>query len=326
MGNYLNLHEFKSDFLDAIRATSQSLGIREVYIEKDYWVTLALHRLSASEYADKIVFKGGTSLSKAYQIIKRFSEDVDLAVLQGDITNSQVEKIIERAAKHITTDPFSEVFQEGVTSKRGLSRITLHSYPRYIEAANFGAARDKLLLEVNCFGKPSPFQKMPVRSMIGDFLYSQGSHDLLKQYNLDQFEVLVLDLRITFLEKVLSLVYASFEDGNSVGREVIARMRHFYDLANMFESQEIQNFLNSSDAKNKIVEIREAEKLGSRSKWSDRALAGSTLFSNSKKALDEVKKSYQSSMRDLVFTEGDITDFSKVRETIEIIATSLSKV
>jgi hypothetical protein len=210
--------------------------------------------------------------------------------------------------------------------KKGLSRITLHSYPRYIEATNFGAARDKLLLEVNCFGKPSPFQKMPVRSMIGDFLVNQGNLELLKQYNLDQFEVQVLDLRITFLEKVLSLVYASFEDVDSVGTEVIARMRHFYDLANMFDSQEIQNILNSDEAKNKISEIRADEKLGSRSKWSERSLTDSILFSDTKKTLDEVEKSYRASMTDLIFTESDITDFSKVRKTIEKIGSVLSKV
>lgn len=320
----MNLHEFRNNFLDAIQATSQALAIREVYIEKDYWVTLALRRLAESQYADKIVFKGGTSLSKAYRIIKRFSEDVDLAVLQGEITNSQVEKIIERVAKQITSDPFSEVFQAGVTSKKGLSRITLHSYPRYIAATNFGAARDKLLLEVNCFGKPSPFQKMPVRSMIGDFLVNQGNLELLKQYNLDQFEVQVLDLRITFLEKVLSLVYASFEDKDSVGKEVIARMRHFYDLANMFNRQEIQDFFNGEDAKIKLSEIRAEEKLGSRAKWTDRSLTESILFSDTKKTLDEVEESYFSAMRDLVFAEGDVTEFSIVRKAIEKTVSSLS--
>lgn len=154
----------------------------------------------------------------------------------------------------------------------------------------------------------------------------KGNLELLKQYNLDQFEVQVLDLRITFLEKILSLVYASFEDGDSVGKEVIARMRHFYDLANMFDSQKIQNILNSNEAKNKISEIRADEKLGSRSKWSDRSITDSILFSDTKKTMDEVEKYYLVSMKDLIFTESDITDFSKVRKTMEKIVSSLSGV
>ena len=44
-----------------------------------YWVTIALKRLSESAYAERIVFKGGTSLSKAHKLIRRFSEDIDLA-------------------------------------------------------------------------------------------------------------------------------------------------------------------------------------------------------------------------------------------------------
>ncbi len=88
-------------FKDAIQATSQKLGIKYFYIEKDYWVTLALFNLSNSKIADKIVFKGGTSLSKAHHVIKRFSEDIDIALIPQDgRPKTQTTKKSKRNNKH----------------------------------------------------------------------------------------------------------------------------------------------------------------------------------------------------------------------------------
>jgi len=70
----LKLHENTKDFLAAIQATSQATGIREVFIEKDYWVCYILKSLSDSPFKDEVIFKGGTSLSKAHKMIHRFSE------------------------------------------------------------------------------------------------------------------------------------------------------------------------------------------------------------------------------------------------------------
>ncbi len=73
-------HQNPKEFKEAIQAASVALGIREVFIEKDYWVCFVLKNLSKSEFKNQVVFKGGTSLSKAYKVIHRFSEDVDLAM------------------------------------------------------------------------------------------------------------------------------------------------------------------------------------------------------------------------------------------------------
>jgi predicted nucleotidyltransferase component of viral defense system len=80
----MNLHKNKELFLDAIAATAQRYNIPEIYIEKDYWVTVALYAIFHSEIADQAVFKGGTALSKCYKLVDRFSEDVDIVVLQNE--------------------------------------------------------------------------------------------------------------------------------------------------------------------------------------------------------------------------------------------------
>ena len=78
----MRLHENKELFQDAVIATSQQKGIREIYIEKDYWVTFALYNIFKNEIGRETIFKGGTALSKCFNLIQRFSEDIDLVVVR----------------------------------------------------------------------------------------------------------------------------------------------------------------------------------------------------------------------------------------------------
>ncbi len=65
----MKLHQNKELFQDAVLAASQRFGIPEIYVEKDYWVTLVLYEIFHSNIADQTVFKGGTSLSKCHKLI-----------------------------------------------------------------------------------------------------------------------------------------------------------------------------------------------------------------------------------------------------------------
>ena len=77
MRKIANLQE--KDLQDLFQNTASSMGIHSAVVEKDFWVCAILDYLfHRSPWKDAIAFKGGTSLSKAYHLIKRFSEDVDL--------------------------------------------------------------------------------------------------------------------------------------------------------------------------------------------------------------------------------------------------------
>ena len=77
----MTLDNNTKQFSDAIRAASEHLNIAAIYIEKDYWITKILQQLSKTPQASNIVWKGGTSLSKGYRLIDRFSSDIDVAVV-----------------------------------------------------------------------------------------------------------------------------------------------------------------------------------------------------------------------------------------------------
>jgi predicted nucleotidyltransferase component of viral defense system len=70
----MNLHKNNQLFQDAVIATAQRYNIAEIYIEKDYWITVALYTIFHSAVADEAVFKGGTALSKCHKLIERFSD------------------------------------------------------------------------------------------------------------------------------------------------------------------------------------------------------------------------------------------------------------
>ncbi len=93
------LHTNSKLFEDAVVATAQKLKIPEIYIEKDYWVKVALHAIFHSKIADEAVFKGGTALSKCYKLINRFSEDVDMVVLNNSGESSNKLKLELRIRK-----------------------------------------------------------------------------------------------------------------------------------------------------------------------------------------------------------------------------------
>ena len=147
----MKLHTADTKFFsDTIRAASQHLNINEVFIEKDYWITLVLNQLSKSKFATETVFKGGTSLSKGFGLISRFSEDVDIAIINAaDKSGNVVKNIIRTVEKEITAE-LKEVNLEGVTSKGSRFRKSVFEYP----CIDTKYQNNRLIVEINSFASP----------------------------------------------------------------------------------------------------------------------------------------------------------------------------
>lgn len=82
----MKLHLNRQLFADTIKTSAKLLNMPQEFIEKDYWICQILQRLSRHEKSSYAVWKGGTSLARAYGIINRFSSDVDIAVLTGEMS------------------------------------------------------------------------------------------------------------------------------------------------------------------------------------------------------------------------------------------------
>lgn len=94
----MRLHENQQLFADAIEAAARpvqdgGLGIKSIFIEKDYWICRSLSLMATGDKDNRAIFKGGTSLTKAYGIGARFSEDIDVAIAEAwTLSGNQLKK------------------------------------------------------------------------------------------------------------------------------------------------------------------------------------------------------------------------------------------
>jgi hypothetical protein len=174
----MRLHEESRLFRQAVLATAQEMRLPEVYVEKDYWVTLVLKAVFSSAARADCVFKGGTSLSKCYGLIERFSEDVDLVVRQsGGDSGAQLKKKLRTVSQAVGV-VLPEVTVEGVTMKRGMIRKTAHSYPKLFEG-RFGQVRsDVILLESSWLGESEPSATRPLSCYLYEMMISGSGLDI----------------------------------------------------------------------------------------------------------------------------------------------------
>ena len=101
MNEWLKLS--KKRRIEILEQVNNRLGLPVQAIEKDWWVTMVLKAVFSSKFAEHFVFKGGTSLSKAYYLIDRFSEDIDLAI-KNKILSNVVQGLKELGKESITDE------------------------------------------------------------------------------------------------------------------------------------------------------------------------------------------------------------------------------
>ena len=245
----MNLHTSdKNFFSDTIRAASQYHKINEVFIEKDYWITLVLNKLSKTRFVNDTVFKGGTSLSKGYGLINRFSEDIDIAIIKADNKpGNEIRNTIRSIEKEITTE-LTELNLDGITSKGSKFRKSVYEY----SCVDTKYKNNRLIVEINSFANPFPYQQCTIKSFIYDFLSETNNSLYIERNQLHPFKINVLKKEQTLLEKLVSLIRFSF--GKDTIQSISTKIRHFYDLFYLLNDAECIECLNSPDFKTRFHE------------------------------------------------------------------------
>lgn len=305
----MKLHLNKEDFKDLITLTAKDMNILEVYIEKDYWVCYILKNLSESEYLENIVFKGGTSLSKAYGLIERFSEDIDLQLINFEGGDSKKKNFIKKIESKIS-EGLNLLDNHPRESKSGNIRKTIYSYKKLIEESNFFQGSQELVLEINSMSTPEPYEKREIRTYISEFL-EKTNKEYIKEFDLESFYVNVLDKKRTFVEKIFAVMDFSFEP-NYI-EELSNKIRHIYDLYILFNDKEVNEFFNSNEFyKMASKVVVENDFFGKRKniKYSE-----SVLYNIDE--LDKVKKVYGEVFSKFVF--GLLPEFDLIKGVIKEI-------
>jgi hypothetical protein len=312
----MNLHTDKELFSDIILRAGQpielgGLGINAGFIEKDYWISRSLQQLSRSVAVDYAVFKGGTSLSKIYKIGSRFSEDIDIAIVRdSEMSDARLKNLIRTTQKSMSAG-LEELDKPGITSKGSHYRKVYFSYPLVDGLMPIGSLLSgQLLIEINSFANPLPFAKHTVSNFIREYLMQSGHTDIITEFDIDTFEINVLDKRTTLIEKLVSIIRFSLSD--NVLPDLAAKIRHFYDLHYLCMDRECIEYVESDNFMDTFNHLLEHDRklFEHPHGWQNRHLKDSVLINDFPDVWNSLKSKYLQELPSLAY--------SQIPEAVEI--------
>lgn len=238
------------DELDALVAqTAAARGLPAPYVEKDFWVTEVLRRAAVdrlvalpdgSSAPVSFVFKGGTSLSRVFGIVDRFSEDVDLlAVFPDGATAGARHKVLKEVDADVTAHlglTGNEVTVESSTT--GIKRYTSYPYP--VEEHDDGL-KEGVLLELGSRGGTHPAERHRYRSMVADYAINDLGEPEAAWEEFASFEVNVLAPVRTLLEKLAAVHDAAVREDTA---SLLKHGRHFYDIDRLLNTPSVVEALD----------------------------------------------------------------------------------
>lgn len=253
-----------------LQQVSTTTGYPTYAIEKDWWVCVVLRAVFQTEYADSIIFKGGTSLSKGYQLIERFSEDIDLIIdrhlLGFDVLNSKTKiKKLRRASGGFIINEFREAlihqlkvlgidkdlydirYNEHVDDTSDPNSLEI--YYRSVTTNTNDYIQPRVLLEMGARSLTEPSEKRAIVSFIDEQFKTLT-------FSQDAFEVqVVLPIR-TYIEKVLLLHEEFSKPVHKIRTEHLTR--HLYDLEKLMDTSHGKSAASNNELFKTIVSHRKS--------------------------------------------------------------------
>ncbi|MBL0884495.1 MAG: nucleotidyl transferase AbiEii/AbiGii toxin family protein, partial [Chitinophagaceae bacterium] len=254
----------------SINQTALVTGLKEKAIEKDWWVTVVLRALFQGKYKDHILFKGGTSLSKCFNLIERFSEDIDLVLKRdllgydGTLSKGEIKKLRKAAADFASNELYTSLHTELVNLgvPHHLVTIELKSekekqspndpqiifvrYPSLYPPVTYIA--DEVRIELSARSLIDPYTSCSISSILSGVIDPAVLAESI-------FDVPAVEPRRTFLEKIF-LMHEEFQMANKE-QDSFRKSRHFYDLEKMMDLPFAVNAIQDTALYQTIVDHRQ---------------------------------------------------------------------
>lgn len=263
MENFIKLSN--NDKINIFNQTSERSGLPSSAIEKDWWVTLSLNIIFSLSYSNQIVFKGGTSLSKAWNLIERFSEDIDLVIdrkhlgFEGELSKTQVKKLRKASFSFIGNTFYTDINNE-------LIKLGVQDYELVVQETK-NTDTDPLIIELHYksltekseYLKPRVLIEVGARSLMEPVDNKSILSILSSEFNKLPFAekeitIPVVSPKRTFLEKIF-LLHEEFQKETKFIR--VERMsRHLYDLEKLMDTTHGKEALKDVELYKMIVEHR----------------------------------------------------------------------
>ena len=304
---------------ELFRETAAQKGMTPAIAEKDFWVTYVLGKIfSDNTLSSVLIFKGGTSLSKVYGVIERFSEDIDL-ILDWNLLTSKdpkeersrrqqeiLNKEINEKAKIYIATTLVETLQQRIGDLCSVAVDENDGYVinvRYPSAFDENYLRPEIRLEIGPLAEWMPNEKHEVTSYSAELfphLFEQAS-----------CEVPTIVAERTFWEKATILHHEANRPEGSIQPQRYSR--HYYDLAKMAQSPIKGRALASLDLLENVVAFK--KRFYPRG-WADydAAKPGTLKLLPSKTIEQTLRKDYRD-MRAMIF--GDYPDFDTILEILQ---------
>jgi len=263
--NWLKLS--KKRRIEVLNQATELTGLPAIAIEKDWWVSLCLNASFSLPYSEHIVFKGGTSLSKGWNLIERFSEDIDLAIdrkffgYEGDVSKTQIRKLRKQSCEFISIEFLKDLtqtladwgtitecklFAQPVNdSDKDPQVIEIH-YNSVVDISEYLPQR--VLVEISSRSLMEPTEKREINSIL-----SANFPQL--DFATDTFTIPTVLPHRTFLEKIFLLHEEFSQEPEKIRIDRLSR--HFYDLERLMDTQYGVTALQDKELYKNIVTHRE---------------------------------------------------------------------
>ncbi|MEL7204729.1 MAG: nucleotidyl transferase AbiEii/AbiGii toxin family protein [Pseudomonadota bacterium] len=314
---------------EAFQEAAAQLGMSKAIIEKDFWVCWSLKQLfTLPSFGDHMIFKGGTSLSKAYDVIHRFSEDVDLSLdrtrlgfegdrdpenpdLSGGKRKSLLQELQEAAEREVSGPLLAEsqaAFDAGLdqgfslTIDPGDAQTLLFAYPSLPDSSD-GYIKPVVRFEFGARGVHLPAEVREISPYV-----HQAFPDLLGSGEVD---VKVLGVERTFWEKATILHMLFHQDS---AKPLADRMsRHYYDMAQLIGHEAKARALTSLDLLEQVAHHKSVFFKAAWANYED-AKPGSLKLMPNPDLVAALRRDY-SGMREMII--GDAPRFDDILGSIE---------
>lgn len=254
--------------VDLLKILEDRIGLKSAIIEKDWWVTTILRALFMLPYADHLSFKGGTSLSKCWNLIERMSEDIDIGItreylgFEGNLSKNQISDKLRRAAcsfvrNRMQYDLKEQLVQNGISVEQFNVRVDITSvsttdpeviwveYKSVVDAVDYIPSVVKI--EVSGRSMSEPVANVEIGSMIDAALPDA-------EFREPMFNVRAVLAKRTFLEKIF-LLHEELAKPN--GQIRVDRMsRHLYDVHKMLSMSIAKEALLDNELYSSVIDHR----------------------------------------------------------------------
>lgn len=328
------IHQQKDAFDELVTNAANHFMMDAAHVEKDYWISRILKQLSLSPYKENVYFKGGTCLFKAYGIIHRFSEDLDLYIDTNKPTsgggperklNSEIYHFLkEHNLEILANDPLCP------DQERGLyNRISFDSNRLY----QGSELKQYLLVETTISSIKArssiyqPYETKEIIPIIGQYLQDKGRTDLMTKLKLGSFKVNCIRPEKTLCDKISRLIKISYSE-NMID-DLSKHIRDVYDIHCIMQYPGMVDLIHSKEFEKGLLLTFEQDRLQHKYTHIENDFNSAQIFFNTNGIFGDARivQSYNK-LDKLLFNKekNTLPELSSIIKTLEEFRTTISSV